>query len=96
MEIIDWFPWSLVERYVLTSAGNVFYRGLGKAVEVEAACRPDCRVGARISQMMRSGGGFDGGRRLAWVKVVVRMILILFISTYAKGDEVTSKAARGQ
>ena len=46
--------------------------------------------------MMRSGGGFDAGRRLAWVKVVVRMILILFISTYAKGDELTSKAARGQ
>ena len=44
--------------------------------------------------MMRSGGGFDAGRRLCWVKVVVRMIL--FISTYAKGDELTSKAARGQ
>ena len=45
-----------------------------------ALWRPDCRVGARISQKMRSGGIFDGGRRLAWVKVV-RMILILFILT---------------
>ena len=71
-----------MERYFLTSAGNVFYRGLGKAVEVEAVWRPDCRVGARISQMMRSGGGFDGGRRLCWVKMVARMIF--FILKYAK------------
>ena len=40
--------------------------------------------------MMRSGGGFDGGQRLGWVKVVVRMILSM------KGDEVASKAVRGQ
>ena len=40
--------------------------------------------------MMRSGGGFDEGRRLAWVKVAVRMILFIL------GDELTSKAARGQ
>ena len=40
--------------------------------------------------MMRSGGGFDGGRRLAWVKVAVRRILSV------SGDELTSKAVRGQ
>ena len=43
---------------------------------------------------MRSGGGFDGGRRLACVKMVARMIF--FISKYAKGDELATKAVRGQ